>query len=118
MVTNEFPAYYVRPGYVDVVDARYLQLLLRTSYFQRAIRAITTGHSNRRRTQEGDFNALRVPLPPKETQERIVAVIRELETNIRTNRKELANKLAALDEIMMSHITPETLEQILGEPGE
>ena len=118
VVTNEFPAYYVRPGYVDVVDARYLQLLLRTSYFQRAIRAITTGHSNRRRTQEGDFNALRVPLPPKETQERIVAAIRELETNIRTNRKELANKLAALDEIMMSHITPETLEQILGEPGE
>ena len=116
VVTNEFPIYYVVPAYEDVVDARYLQLLLRTSYFRRAIRAITTGHSNRRRTQEDDFNALRVPLPPKGTQVRIAGAIRELEGRLRTHRKALAHKLVALDEIMISHITPEILEQFLGEP--
>ena len=47
-----------------------------------------------------------------------MAAIRDLEATLRTNRTQLANKLAPLDEIMMSHITPETLEQILGEPGE
>lgn len=113
VVTNEFPAYYVDPAYQDVVDARYLQLLLRTSYFRRAIRAITTGHSNRRRTQSRDFDALRVPLPSKETQERIVAAIRVLEDRLRTHREELAHKLAALDKIMMSQITPGIVEQLL-----
>ena len=113
VVTNEFPAYYVDPAHQDVVDARYLQLLLRTSYFQRAIRAITTGHSNRRRTQEHDFDALRVPLLSKDTQERIVATIQELEDTLGTNQDELAHKLAVLNQITMSQITPGIVEQLL-----
>lgn len=51
IVTQEFPVYRVA---CDVVDPRYLALLLRSRYFRRAIRAITTGHSNRRRTQPED----------------------------------------------------------------
>jgi type I restriction enzyme M protein len=40
-----------------------LQCLLRTRYYQRAFRAITTGHSNRRRTQTDDFEALKISFP-------------------------------------------------------
>ena len=48
LVTKEFPIY-------EITDQRllpeFVQILLRSRYYQRAFRAITTGHSNRRRTQ-------------------------------------------------------------------
>jgi type I restriction enzyme M protein len=60
LVTKEFPIY-------EVTDKRlvpsFLQVLLRTRYYQRAFRAITTGHSNRRRTQTDDFEALSISFP-------------------------------------------------------
>jgi type I restriction enzyme M protein len=40
IVSKEFPLYQVRE---DLIRPHYLRLLLRTVYFQRAIRAITTG---------------------------------------------------------------------------
>ena len=62
LVTKEFPIYRVR-------DARllpeFLQALPRSRYYQRAFRAITTGHSNRRRTQVPDFEDLQVAFPPE-----------------------------------------------------
>lgn len=60
LVTREFPIY-------EVVDERldpgFLWCLLRSRYYQRAFRAITTGHSNRRRTQREDFEALEIMFP-------------------------------------------------------
>ena len=67
LVTKEFPIYRVR-------DARllpeFLQALLRSRYYQRAFRAITTGHSNRRRTQVPDFEDLEVAYPASLTEQR------------------------------------------------
>ena len=40
-----------------------VQALLRSRYYQRAFRAITTGHSNRRRTQIPDFEDLEIAFP-------------------------------------------------------
>lgn len=61
LVTEEFPIY-------EITDKRlssgFVQALLRTDYYQRAFRAITTGHSNRRRTQQEDFEALEICFPP------------------------------------------------------
>ncbi|MBM4396705.1 MAG: N-6 DNA methylase [Deltaproteobacteria bacterium] len=60
LVTREFPIYEV----IDpALDSAFLSHLLRTRYYQRAFRAITTGHSNRRRTQEFDFEALSISFP-------------------------------------------------------
>lgn len=75
IVTKEFPIYEV----VDQrLDAEFLSYLLRCRYYQRAFRAITTGHSNRRRTQMNDFEALEVCFPPdKADQQRIIEAIRE-----------------------------------------
>ena len=74
LVSKEFPIY-------RVTDARllpeFLSCLLRTRYYQRAFRAITTGHSNRRRTQEEDFEALRISFPEKKPEQR--ALIERIE---------------------------------------
>ncbi len=73
LVTKEFPIY-------EVVDQRldpgFLWCLLRSRYYQRAFRAITTGHSNRRRTQREDFEALEIVFPADiEIQRSLVAEI-------------------------------------------
>lgn len=50
--------------------------MLRIRYYQRAFRAITTGHSNRRRTQQEDFEALEICFPPDpEEQKRLITGI-------------------------------------------
>jgi type I restriction enzyme M protein len=46
------------------LDPLFLATLLRSRYYQRAFRAITTGHSNRRRTQIADFESLEICFPP------------------------------------------------------
>lgn len=70
LVTKEFPIY-------EITDERLLpeffQLLLRTRYYQRAFRAITTGHSNRRRTQVADFESVEIAFPSSaEEQKRLI----------------------------------------------
>ncbi|QXD15778.1 hypothetical protein GQ464_002185 [Rhodocaloribacter litoris] len=113
IVTDEFPSYHVRIKYQHKVDVKYLKLLLRTSYFQRALRAINTGHSNRRRTQETDFLALKVFLPEKRVQEKVVAAIEEVERRIQEQQGELKRRIEMLDEIMLRHVTSESLEKLL-----
>lgn len=67
LVTKEFPIY-------QITDARlrpeFVQTLLRSRYYQRAFRAITTGHSNRRRTQIPDFESLEIAFPPDADEQR------------------------------------------------
>lgn len=85
IVTNEFPVYRVR---TDQIHPYYLKLLLRTPYFREAIRSITTGHSNRRRTQEDDFLDLEVFLPEMKEQEQIATAVQAEENNrIRSEEK-------------------------------
>ena len=48
----------------------FLQALLRSRYYQRAFRAITTGHSNRRRTQVPDFEDLEIAFPASFAEQR------------------------------------------------
>ncbi len=61
LVTKEFPIYKIDG---EQLDPDFLSILLRSRYYQRAFRAITTGHSNRRRTQVDDFEALEIAYPP------------------------------------------------------
>ena len=67
LVTKEFPIYRVRDGRLL---PEFLQALLRSRYYKRAFRAITTGHSNRRRTQVPDFEDLQVAFPPSPEEQR------------------------------------------------
>jgi type I restriction enzyme M protein len=98
LVSKEFPIY-------EVTDRRllpeFLQCLLRTRYYQRAFRAITTGHSNRRRTQEQDFESLRVSFPADpETQRQLIAEIQEARMQAKDAAVLLKRKMLALSNII------------------
>ena len=67
LATAEFPIYEVTD---KRIDPEFLSCLLRSGHFQRAFRAITTGHSNRRRTQEADFENLEIFFPPDPAEQR------------------------------------------------
>jgi type I restriction enzyme M protein len=70
LVSKEFPIYEVTD---QRLSASFLQCLLRSRYYQRAFRAITTGHSNRRRTQVPDFEALQIAFPQlRDEQENLI----------------------------------------------
>lgn len=60
LVTKEYPIYRML---TDEITPDFLAILLRSRYYQRAFRAITTGHSNRRRTQSRDFEDIEVCYP-------------------------------------------------------
>lgn len=114
IVTGEFPIYRVRRERHGTVDGRYLQILLRGRYFRRALRAVTTGHSNRRRTQEADFFDLRVPLPPLRVQEEIADAIHELRARRAQADADLGGWLDALDRLTGRQVSMETLRTMVG----
>lgn len=106
IVTQEFPLYEVDTNYLDPA---YLALLLRSKYFQRAIRAITTGHSNRRRTQSEDFENLRVFLPDLETQRVIASLIAKAREEITRAEHRYRILLSEVEKVMLGIEDPATL---------
>jgi len=98
IVTKEFPIYEI----IDQrLDAEFLSYLLRCRYYQRAFRAITTGHSNRRRTQIGDFEALEVCFPPDKTdQQRIIAAVKEARVKQRDAISHIKAEMLAFSDIV------------------
>ena len=91
LVTKEYPIYKML---TDEILPEFLAALFRTRYYRRAFRAITTGHSNRRRTQTVDFEDIDVCFPPdKEIQ-------RQLIKDITTAKLELQNANVNLNRYM------------------
>ena len=103
IVTQEFPLYQVN---TELLDPQYLALLLRSRYFQRAIRAITTGHSNRRRTQAEDFEALRVFLPDLHTQRAIASMAEEGRQSVTHADSSFHQLLVDIEEVLMGTKDP------------
>lgn len=98
IVTKEFPIYKVTD---NRLDAEFLSYLLRCRYYQRAFRAITTGHSNRRRTQSGDFEALEICFPPnKIEQQRIIASIRKAKISQRDSIELIKEEMLKFSDIV------------------
>ena len=101
--TTEFPVYKVVDE--ERIDPHYLQLLLRSDYFLKAIRAIITGHSNRRRTQQDDFENLEIFVPEIEEQRKIAEEFEARIEQIEEAQTEL-NKLGQmLDEVVTGEIS-------------
>lgn len=91
LVTKEFPIYRVTD---ERLDPEFLSALLRSRYYQRAFRAITTGHSNRRRTQTADFEALEICFSEdREEQQTLSAEIVEARRNQQNNQQKAADTL-------------------------
>lgn len=68
--TTEYPIYKVD---TSVADALYLKLVIRSSAFQSMVNGLVSGASGRKRVEPSMIETLEIPLPPLETQRRIVA---------------------------------------------
>lgn len=98
LVTKEFPIYEVVD---DRLDPAFLSCLLRSRYYQRAFRAITTGHSNRRRTQARDFEELEISFPPtKDEQRRIITDLESARAKQRAASKTLTVELEHFSDLI------------------
>ena len=98
LVSKEFPIY-------EITDNRllpeFVQTLLRSRYYQRAFRAITTGHGNRRRTQIADFEAIEIDFPAaQKEQRRVIAAITAARQGIRQAAETLRHELLAFSDLI------------------
>ena len=86
LVTKEYPIYQMN---TKEILPEFLGILFRCRYYQRAFRAITTGHSNRRRTQQEDFEAIEViyPTDKKEQRRLIKSVLKHKKEKLLCVRK-------------------------------
>jgi len=114
LVTKEFPIYEVID---ERLDPEFLSCLLRSRYYQRAFRAITTGHSNRRRTQREDFEALEVCFPSsREEQARLMSGIQAARANQRSATQELHDQLLQFSDLIDGRGLEELSDVKNGEP--
>ena len=98
LVTKEFPIYEVTD---QRITSEFLQTLLRSRYYQRAFRAITTGHSNRRRTQITDFENVLIAFPPDPEQQRVlIRGITTARTNQRAAKTMLSHELLTFSDLI------------------
>ncbi len=113
LVTKEFPVYEVTD---PAIDPEFLSILLRSRYYQRAFRAITTGHSNRRRTQGEDFESLEIAFPPSRREQQ--ALVQSIVT-VRETQRNAGDRLKQ-EMLSFSHIIDgrgtEDLPAIVDEP--
>ncbi len=108
LVTKEYPIY-------EITDPRvlpeFVQTLLRTRHYQRAFRAITTGHSNRRRTQIPDFEAVEIQFPPNpDDQRRLIAGITNARNGMKDASAALRHELLAFSDVIDGRGTEELPE--------
>jgi len=98
LVTKEFPIYEITD---DRLLPEFIQILLRTRYYQRAFRAITTGHSNRRRTQIADFENIEIAFPPDaDEQKRLIAGITTARHGMRQAAETLHQQLLNFSDLI------------------
>lgn len=98
IVTQEFPVYIVDQSRLD---PRYLAILLRSKYFQRALAAINTGHSNRRRIQQEDFLVLEVFLPDPKIQQDIADIVEQVRRTIDIASEKYGEILESVEEVVL-----------------
>jgi type I restriction enzyme M protein len=116
LVTKEFPIYRVTD---DRLLPEFLQCLLRTRYYQRAFRAITTGHSNRRRTQAPDLEALKICFPEdKKEQRRLIGRIQSARAEFRTAADAVKQEMNNLSNIIDGRGQEELAEVVDDDAGD
>lgn len=83
-VTSEFPVYEVR---TDIALPMYIKLLFRTEFFRRTINSMISGASGRKRVQPTQLVDVQIPLPPLSTQQTIVGLWQQAQTEIASTAK-------------------------------
>ena len=110
LVTKEFPIYRVTD---NRLPPEFLQVLLRTRYYQRAFRAITTGHNNRRRTQTPDFEALKISFPVDQADQlALIHRIQDARAQLRAANEGVKQEMNSLSDIIDGRGQEELIEII------
>jgi hypothetical protein len=93
-VSSEYPVYQVN---TSVALPQYIQLVFRTGAFRRAINAMISGTSGRKRVQPEQIELLEVPLPPPKVQRAIIARWQEAQDRMTALRDSLQKVIADLN---------------------
>jgi type I restriction enzyme M protein len=119
LVTKEFPIYEITDSNLN---PEFLSVLLRSRYYQRAFRAITTGHSNRRRTQVDDFENLEIAFPTtRDEQHALIAEILKAQATQRGAASTLAHEMLRFSNIIDGRgdeVLPDVAEEAAPEEAE
>lgn len=108
LVSSEFPVYAITD---DRIDPDFLSTLLRSRYYRRAFRAITTGHSNRRRTQAEDFEELEICFPANiNEQKHLVADVVAARDHLRASDAALKEAMLKFSDVIDQRGDEEYLE--------
>ena len=96
-VSNEFPQFRVRS---DKILPEFLYLYFLTKRVLRAVSSASTGSAavSRNRLKEKEILLFRIPLPPLQEQEAIVAYWREAHTAVETAQESLKKPIADLSD--------------------
>lgn len=110
LVTKEYPIYKMT---TNEILPEFLGVLFRSRYYQRAFRAITTGHSNRRRTQQEDFESIEVIYPSdKAEQRRLIKTVQKCKANQMSNASKLLKAMLDFSAIVDGRIGEEFEEDL------
>lgn len=71
LVTNDFPVFNARPD----VQPAYLALVFETRGFQTAAAGLAVGTTERRRLHQRDFLSIKIDIPPRDEQDRIIDLV-------------------------------------------
>ena len=107
-VSNEFPCFTIKGGQADV---RYLWRYFSRALVWNEVLGLSAGGTptSRNRLKEAKLLAMKIPLPPLEEQQRIVARIEELAAKIE-EAQELRRQAAAEAEMLLDVVT----QQVFG----
>ena len=106
LVAREFPLFQVRE---DKLRPSYLQLLLRTEYFQGALCGLTTDYAHRRRTQDNDLEDLEIFLPGVDVQDRIVQVVQDRERAVRADTRDVDRLVGEVERCARGELSADEL---------
>lgn len=93
-VSAEYPVYSIRS---DVVDPRYLAIVLRSAAFLDILVSASHGGSTKTRIPPEEFERLRIPLPPLGTQRNIVAAWQASRSAAAATAAEIARRERDID---------------------
>ena len=91
-VTAEFPVYDVD---ATRLNADFLALLLRSTYFRDFMNSLSSGHSGRKRVHPSQFEEFLIPLPSLEEQQTITAEVQARRAAARRLREEVESEWSA-----------------------
>lgn len=77
--TSEFPIYSVD---TRAAHPEYVRLLFRTTVFKNLLNSMISGSSGRKRIQPSQIESVRVPIPPRDVQDKIVTFWEKAQTGL------------------------------------